>query len=382
MFIALSAGLELGQATRQQDAHGVRDQQCDYAASKLLEIFSDETERCLWILFNVRLGEAADERPTNAYPRADMTTIHDPWPPLPLAPWQDTLETLHLWTQIVGKIRLALAPWTNHSWHVTLMPSARGLTTGLMHHPRGAFEIEFDFCRHRLLVVTATGEDRSFALETMSVAAFYQTLMETLEALDRSVTIWPSPVELPDPILLFPEDGLHAAYHPEAVERYWRAMLSIHRVFTVFRARFGGKVSPVHFFWGAFDLAVTRFSGRTAPTHPGGAPHCADWVMEEAYSHELSSAGFWPGTGLGEAAFYSYAYPEPPGFKMARVGPAAATYHAALGEFVLPYEAVRVAADPEATLLNFLQSTYEAAAELGHWDRTALEYTVLSAATR
>lgn len=303
-----------------------------------------------------------------------MTPSHDAWPPLPLEPWQDTMETLLLWTQIVGKVRLALTPWANHSWHVTLYPVARGLTTGPIHHPRGTFEIEFDFRRHRLAVVTATGDDHSFALEGLSVAAFYQALMSTLDTLDLNVEIRPTPVELPDPITPFPEDHAHAAYDPEAVERYWRALLSIHRVFSVFRARFLGKASPVHYFWGASDLALTRFSGRTAPRHPGGAPHVANWVMEEAYSHELSSAGFWPGAGLGEAAFYSYAYPEPDGFKAAQVAPAAASYHGELGEFVLPYEAVRTAADPDATLLAFLQSTYVAAAELGHWDRAALEF--------
>jgi len=310
-----------------------------------------------------------------------MTSNHDAWPPLPLAPWQDTLETLHLWTQIVGKVRLALTPWVNHSWHLTLSLSARGLTTDLIHHPRGAFEIEFDLRRHRLLVVTGTGERRSFVLQGLSVAAFYRTLMDTLDELDLSVEIWPSPVELPDPILAFPEDTQHMVYDPDAVERYWQALLSVHRVLNVFRGGFGGKVSPVHFFWGAFDLAVTRFSGRTAPKYPGGVPHCPDWVMEEAYSHELSSAGFWPGTGLGEAAFYAYAYPEPPGFKTARVGPVGAAYHVGLGEFILPYEAVRLAADPDAALLEFLQSTYVAAAELGHWDRVSLDYTPWPAAT-
>lgn len=303
-----------------------------------------------------------------------MTPSHDPWPPLPLEPWQDTMETLLLWTQIVGKVRLALTPWVNHSWHVTLYPSARGLTTGPIHHPNGTFEIEFDFRRHHLGVIPATGNEHSFALEGLSVAAFYEALMSALDTLGLSVEIWPTPVELPDPITPFPEDHAHAAYNPEAVERYWQALLSIHRVFSVFRARFLGKVSPVHYFWGASDLAVTRFSGRTAPKHPGGAPNVANWVMEEAYSHELSSAGFWPGAGLGEAAFYAYAYPEPDGFRTAQVGPAATYYHEDLGEFVLPYEAVRTAVDPDAALLEFLQSTYVAAAELGHWDRADLEF--------
>jgi hypothetical protein len=205
------------------------------------------------------------------------------------------------------------------------------------------------------------------------VAAFYGKTMRALKALDIEAHIWPMPVEIPDPIQPFPENEVQAAYDPEAVERFWRALLQVHRVFTEFRARFIGKVSPVHFFWGAFDLAVTRFSGRTAPKHPGGAPHCADWVMEEAYSHEVSSAGFWPGAGLGEAAFYAYAYPEPDGFSERAVRPEAAYYHKEIGEFILPYEAVRTADNPDTLLLDFLQSTYDAAADLAAWDRNALE---------
>jgi hypothetical protein len=301
-----------------------------------------------------------------------MSSTSSNWPPLPLAPWQDTLDTVHLWTQIVGKVRLALTPWLNHSWHATLLLSTRGLTTGLMHHPQGTLEIEFDFLRHRLWMRTGSGEDRFFSLEHRSVAGFYRALMAELEDLGVGVRIWPLPVELPDPLTPFPEDETHAAYDKEAVERYWRALTTVHRVFTLFRADFLGKASPVHFFWGAFDLAVTRFSGRPAPRHPGGAPNCADWVMEEAYSHELASAGFWPGTGLGEAAFYAYAYPEPPGFRSADAG-AGARYQDTLGEFILPYEVVRTAEDPEAVLLAFLQKTYAAAATLAHWDREALE---------
>jgi hypothetical protein len=302
-----------------------------------------------------------------------MTTGNNPWPSLPLEPWQDTYATLHLWSQIVGKIRLAQMPWINHSWHVPFYVTARGLTTSLIPHDTRGFEIDFDFIDHRLHLASSDGERRSFALQPMSVADFYHKLMRALEEMEINTSIWPMPVELPDPIEHFAENRQQAAYDAEAVGRYWRALLQVHRVFTVFRARFIGKVSPVHLFWGALDLAVTRFSGRTAPKHPGGAPNCADWVMEEAYSHELSSAGFWPGAGLGEAAFYAYAYPEPNGFSEFPVKPQAAYYHKELGEFLLPYEAVRTAPDPDAALLNFLQSTYEAAAELAGWDRGALE---------
>jgi hypothetical protein len=254
-----------------------------------------------------------------------------------------------------------------------LYVTARGLTTSLIPHGTRGFEIDFDFIDHRLHLAGTDGERRSFGLQPMSVADFYRKLMRALGELEIETRIWPMPVELPDPIEHFAENRQQAAYDAEAVGRYWRALLQVHRVFTVFRARFIGKVSPVHLFWGALDLAVTRFSGRTAPKHPGGAPNCANWVMEEAYSHELSSAGFWPGAGLGEAAFYAYAYPEPKGFSDFPVKPEAAYYHRDLGEFLLPYEAVRTAADPDAALLDFLQSTYEAAAELAGWDRGALE---------
>jgi len=302
-----------------------------------------------------------------------MKTLHAPWPALPLDRWQDTYRTLHLWSQIVGKIRLAKMPWINHSWHVPLYVTSRGLSTHLIPDGLRAFEIEFDFDDHRLCIATSSGDRRSFALTAMSVAEFYRKTMRTLGDLDIEARIWPMPVEIPDPIQPFPENEAQSAYDPEAVERFWRVLLQVHRVFTVFRARFIGKVSPVHFFWGAFDMAVTRFSGRTAPKHPGGAPNCADWVMEEAYSHELSSAGFWPGAGFGEPAFYAYAYPEPDGFKNYPVRPQAAGYHKDLGEFLLPYEAVRTAGEPDVALLDFLQSTYEAAAELADWDRNALE---------
>jgi Family of unknown function (DUF5996) len=225
-----------------------------------------------------------------------MTSLKSVWPAVPLEAWRDTAQTVHLWTQIVGKIRMARTPWINHSWHVTLYVSARGLTTGPIHHPRTTFEIEFDFAEQRLRVTTVDGDERAFALRPMAVADFYHTLQRVLEEMDLSTPIWPRPVELPDPLLVFAEDRQHASYDPEAMHRYWLALVRIHRVFTAFSARFVGKVSPVHFFWGGFDLAVTRFSGRRAPPHPGGAPNCANWVMREAYSHEVASAGFWPGT--------------------------------------------------------------------------------------
>jgi hypothetical protein len=297
-----------------------------------------------------------------------------PWPVLPSpADWQHTLDTVHRWTQIVGKIRLEQGPWINHSWGSALYVTTRGLTTSSMPHGPRTFSIDFDFLEHALRVQTSTGTSRAIALEPMSVAAFYDRTMQALEALGLSVTIFPRPVEIPDPIQPFPEDETHASYDAEAVQRFWRALVQVDRVFSAFRARFQGKSSPVHFFWGAFDLAVTRFSGRDAPRHPGGAPNCADWVMEEAYSKELASAGFWPGTGLGAPAFYAYAYPEPDGYRDHAVRSEAAVYHDEMGEFVLPYEAVRTAAAPDDALLAFLQSTYEAAAERADWDRDALE---------
>lgn len=295
------------------------------------------------------------------------------WPELSLEQWQDTYETVHLWSQIVGKVRLSQTPWVNHSWHVPLYVTARGLTTSLVPYGARAFEVDFDFIDHRLQMAVSSGERCSFALEPMSVAEFYGRIMRGLGELGIELDIWPIPVELPDPVQRFPENETQASYDPEAVGRFWQALLQIHRVLTVFRARFIGKVSPVHFFWGAFDLAVTRFSGRPAPKHPGGAPNCADWIMEEAYSHEVSSAGFWPGAGLGEAAFYAYAYPQPDGFSEYSVRPEAAYYHDELGEFILPYEAVRTANEPDTVLLDFLQSTYEAAADLASWDRNQLE---------
>lgn len=295
------------------------------------------------------------------------------WPALALDQWQDTYQTLHLWSQIVGKIRLSHTPWVNHSWHVPLYVTVRGLSTGPIPYEKRAFEIDFDFHDHILNIATTEGGRQSFSLEPMSVAAFYRKIMQALADLHIETQIWTMPVEIPGPVEKFPEDETHASYDHKSVEQFWQALHHIHRVFNVFRARFIGKVSPVHFFWGAFDLAVTRFSGELAPKHPGGAPHLANWVMEEAYSHEVSSAGFWPGAGLGEAAFYCYAYPEPAGFKSYDIRPKEAYYHTEMGEFILPYSAVATADDPDSTLLDFLQSTYEAAASLSNWNRTQLE---------
>jgi hypothetical protein len=295
------------------------------------------------------------------------------WPELPLAAWRDTCATLHLWTQIVGKIRLVRAPWLNHSWHVVLYVTARGLSTSPIPDGTRNFEIEFDFIDHVLRISTSDGAHRTFALAGHSVASFYKRVMDELAGLGIAIAIDETPNELPDPIR-FSEDTQHASYDAGAVRRLHRILVNVDRVFKQFRTGFLGKASPVHFFWGSFDLAVTRFSGRRAPLHPGGVPHLSDDVACEAYSHEVSSAGFWPGSGaIDYPAFYSYAYPEPAGFRTARVKPDAASFSEALGEFVLPYDAVRTAADPDRTLLDFLQSTYEAAAVAAKWDRDALE---------
>ena len=295
------------------------------------------------------------------------------WPALPpLDQWQETYDVLHRWSQVLGKIRLAHTPWTNHSWHVPLYLTTNGLTTSPIYHDRRAFEIHLDLQEHCLRITTADGPKRSFELGGTSVREFYTQIMAALAELGMETEIWTVPVEIPGAVERFPDDA-RAGYDAEVTASLWRALLDIQRVFQQFRARFIGKVSPIHFFWGAFDLAVTRFSGRPAPEHPGGAPNCPDWVMREAYSHEVSSAGFWPGAGYGEPAFYSYAYPGPDGFADAPVRPADAHWFAELGEFVLPYESVRTARDPDAALLDFLQSTYDAAAELANWDRASLE---------
>jgi Family of unknown function (DUF5996) len=298
----------------------------------------------------------------------------DLWPPLPYAQWADTRATLQLWTQVAGKIRMARTPWLNHSWHVTLYVSARGLTTGSI--PAGArtFEIEFDFIDHVLWLRASDGHFRQIALKPMSVAEFYADVEIALEELGLDTSINPMPCEIAD-CVPFDEDIAHASYDAEAVNRFWRALLRVNHVLWHFRSGFLGKVSPVHFFWGSFDLAVTRFSGRPASKHPGGVPHLPNSVACEAYSHEVSSAGFWPGSPgpVEYAAFYSYAYPAPPGFADAKVKPAEAFFSKELGEFILPYDAVRGSSDPDAVLLEFLQSTYDAAADLAKWDRTALE---------
>jgi hypothetical protein len=295
------------------------------------------------------------------------------WPELPTARWRDSCETLHLFTQIVGKIRLKRSPWLNHSWHVTLYVTARGLSTSPIPDGARTFEIDFDFIKHCLRISTSDSAQRQFTLAGQSVASFYQAVMAALGELGIDVAIDEMPNELPEPIK-FSHDTRHASYDPEAVGRFFQILVSADRVFKQFRTGFLGKASPVHFFWGSFDLAVTRFSGRRAPRHPGGVPNLPDAVACEAYSHEESSAGFWPGGGAVDyPAFYSYAYPEPPGYRATKVRPEAAFFSEALGEFILPYDAVRTAADPDSALLNFLQSTYEAAADCAKWDREALE---------
>src|SRR5438552_7802123 len=294
------------------------------------------------------------------------------WPELPYDAWKSTYETLHMWTQIVGKIRLARMPWLNHTWQVTLYPTASGLSTGAMPHDGATFQIDFDFVLHELNIRTSRGEGGVIQLVPMSVSQFYGSVMEALAALRMPVSIYRKPAEV-ESRLAFDEDDEHRSYDAEYVNRCWRILSSSAVVLGRFRSRYYGKASPVHFFWGAFDLAVTRFSGRVAPPHPGGVPNLPDRVARDAYLHGVSSAGFWPGGAQAPyPLFYSYAYPEPSGFSGANVAPPA-RYDATLREFILPYEEVRQAEDPEAMLLSFLQSTYVAAAELGGWDRDALE---------
>jgi hypothetical protein len=301
-----------------------------------------------------------------------MALVVEPaWPELTVASWEPTRETLHMWTQIVGKVRLALEPMVNHWWQVPLYVSAQGLTTSLMHAGEVGLEIEFDFIDQVLRMQTTRGGTRTVRLKPQSVAHFFVSVILSLRELGIVVPMLARPVEVAEAIP-FANDFKHHSYDADAVHRFWLTLVQIDRVLKQFRGRFTGKVSPVHFFWGGFDLAVTRFSGRPAPRRPGGAPNCADWVMEEAYSHEVSSGGFWPG-GSAEGSFYAYAYPEPDGFSHWKVRPAEAFYDASLREYLLPYEVVRLAAEPDATLLSFLQSTYEAAATLGGWDRAALE---------
>jgi hypothetical protein len=296
----------------------------------------------------------------------------NPWPALPLAEWKDTYSTLHMWTQIVGKIRLAVTPLVNHWWNVPLYVAPRGLSTSAIPYNDRFFQITFDFISHLLLIETTDGSTKTIALRSRSVAEFYQEMMAALNSLGMPVTIWTTPVEVADRTP-FEKDQKHSTYDPEYAQRVWRILAQTSRVLTEFRSRFIGKVSPVHFFWGAFDLAVTRFSGRTAPSHPG-VPNCGLFVMVEAYSHEVSSCGFWPGGGLiDEPAFYAYAYPEPQGFKEYPIQPPEAFYHREISEFLLPYDVVRSAKSPDEVLLSFLQSTYEAEAMCAKWDRAGLE---------
>ena len=295
------------------------------------------------------------------------------WPQLPLEAWQDTYSTLHLWTQIVGKIRMAQSAWCNHSWHVTLYVTPRGLSTSTIPHGSRSFQIDFDFLDHRLTIDSSDRARRTLPLEPQSVASFYVRLMRALDELELPVRIFTRPSEIADPID-FERDEVHRAYDPEYASRFGRILVQVDRVLKKFRGRFVGKCSPVHFFWGAPDLAVTRFSGRRAPEHPGGIPNLPDRITREAYSQEVSSCGFWPGGAPATyPAFYSYAYPEPPAFAQAPVQPDGAFYSAEMHEFLLPYDRVRESTNPDGTLLDFLQSTYEAAANLGRWDRARLE---------
>ena len=297
-------------------------------------------------------------------------TDADVWPPLPYEAWKDTYATLHMWTQMVGKVALAHAAPLNHSWAVALLPNARGLRTRLLSHGRRSFTLAFDFLDHQLVVETLDGARRALPLASRSVADFYHELMTTLEAMGLAVRIWSMPVEVPDPIR-FEQDTLHHSYDPEYVERWWKILVHVHQVLTACRSAFIGKCSPVHFFWGAFDLAATRFSGRVAPPRDGPA------FMREAYSHEVISHGFWPGSApVLEPAFYAYAVPEPHGLEEAAIQPASAYYHPGLREFILPYDAVRTAASPEAAIAAFVDSTYHHAATLAGWDRHALERSV------
>ena len=304
---------------------------------------------------------------------ADDVVTDETWPSLPLQAWPDTYATLHMWTQIVGKTRLALSPMVNHWWNVTFYVTSRGLTTSAMPHGKRTFSVNFDFVDHALVVRTSDGAVDALPLAPRSVADFYQEYLALLRSLGLEVQIWPVPVEV-ERAVPFAEDREHASYDATYAQRFWRVLAQADRVMQRFRGRFLGKCSPVHFFWGACDLAVTRFSGRRAPEHPGGIPNVGDWVTREAYSHEVSSCGFWVGGGpVAEPVFYAYAYPEPPGFAEVRIEPQEAYYSQDMREFFLPYEAVRTAERPDDVLLAFLQSTYEAAADLGHWDRKALE---------
>lgn len=304
----------------------------------------------------------------NPTPSSDLPAC---WPSLPFNSWQDTCATLHMWTQIVGKIRLRLTPLVNHWWNVPLYVSSRGLTTSGIPYGERSFELRFDFIGHNLVLETNDGAVETLKLEPQAVAEFYQKVTAMLQSAGIEVKIWPVPVEVPDPIP-FDQDRKHCSYDPDSANKFWRILLSVEAVFQRFRSQFIGKCSPVHFFWGSFDLAVTRFSGRRAPERPG-----ADTVTREAYSHEVSSVGFWPGGGnIAGPAFYSYTAPAPSGFRDAHVLPAAAQFDTTLGEFILMYDDVRATASPSATLLEFCQSTYEAGADSAKWDRATLERDV------
>jgi len=307
------------------------------------------------------------------YYKMQQKIISSAWPVLSFNDWKDTLATVHLWTQIVGKIRLRKMPWLNHSWHVTLYVTPDGLTTGSMPYQHGIFQIEFDFMHHQLIINTSNGQQETVSLRPRSVADFYRELFAQLAIMEVDVSIYTTPSEIADAIP-FDKDETHQSYDALQMEAFWQAMIKVHLVFTRFRTRFTGKCSPVHFFWGAFDLAVTRFSGHNAPDHPGEAPNMPAAVMKEAYSKEVSSCGFWPGSEqYPHACFYAYCYPTPADFATQPVQPSAAFYSQEMGEFLLNYEDVQQAAQPEEALMDFLQTTYEAAANTGHWDRKALE---------
>jgi hypothetical protein len=295
-----------------------------------------------------------------------------PWPELPWREWEPTISTLHMWTQIVGKIRLALTPPLNHWWHIPLYLSARGLTTSAIPYGDRDVQIDFDFVEHRLAITDGRPGAFVMDLRPRSVAAFYRELMAGLRGRGIEVRIRPRPVEVTEAVP-FEQDELHASYEPRHVELFWRGLVQADRVLKEFRTRFIGKASPVGFYWGSFDLSATRFSGRTAPRHRGGVPNCPDWVMVEAYSHELVNSGWWPLSEPPGPSFYAYAYPEPDGYRSAPIRPGDAYFDARWGEYLLPYDAVRELVDPDAAALEFLQSTYEAAADSGGWDRAALE---------
>jgi hypothetical protein len=300
--------------------------------------------------------------------------VQQNWPAIPYNDWKDTLNTVQLWTQIVGKIRLRKMPWINHSWHVALFVSPVGLTTGSIPYEKGIFQIDFDFQQHQLLITSSTGKTAQMNLYPRTVASFYNELFQQLHSIDIPVLIYAVPNEI-EPAIPFKEDEIHRSYDKEKMHLFWQALVCIYPVFTQFRARFIGKNSPIHLFWGAFDLAVSRFSGRVAPSHPGGSPNMPLRVMQESYSHEVSSCGFWPGNEqYPEPVFYAYIYPTPPSFGEQEVAPGEAFFSKEMGEFLLPYDVVRQSKNPEETLLQFLQSTYEAAANTAHWDRQNLEF--------